>query len=200
LSIGLIFFTYLPSPGPLASFSDDLAGGSAPSCKAATIASPSWVNDVFDYGYGFDGMFGSGNGPGTGTQNITSWPISNFDGNTFNAKYFHLPLGLPSINAIDDALEIGIDITINDLHSDQVDVNTDPYTYVNNIFRYGPNRAVASGGGWYGAHDKDTNAQGITGNKAGRYSMDLLPSSSAYTYFPDLFDQYTGFRCVTEAP
>jgi hypothetical protein len=201
MSVGDTFEGYLLSSTALASFTSmNLTGGSAPSCKAASITSPSWVNDVFNYGYGFDGMFGSGNGPGSGSTNISSWILSNNDANNFNAKYFHLPLGLPSINSIDDALEIGPDISVNDMHGDQIDVNIDPFTYVNANFRYGPNRAVASGGGWYGAFERSTNAQGVTGNKAGRYSMDLLPTLGITNGFPDLFDEYTGFRCVTEAP
>ncbi|MFZ4715632.1 MAG: Ig-like domain-containing protein [Bacteriovoracaceae bacterium] len=183
-----------------------LTGGGKPTCTAIAntfnaLLYPSYLNDLSSYSYSFNGFSGSMNGPGGGTVNIVSWLIGS-DNVTYFPSYFHYATGLPSINDGDDTLAIGSDMAAADFQGDQIDVNSHPYTMVNSFIAYGPNRAIASGGGWKGAYDRSSSATGNTGNKAGRYALDLLPTGRTPTldiYLP-LYDQYTGFRCVMEAP
>jgi hypothetical protein len=67
------------------------------------------------------------------------------------------------------------------------------------VNHYGENRAMATGGAYTGAYNSSTRNQGDTGNKAGRFTLDLInrdwsheddPLNTARTN-----NKYTGFRC-----
>lgn len=169
-----------------------LTGGGKSFCQGT---STTLANYNTPFGYNFDGNATTGNGPGNKNYSITSWLLGNTDTNTFASNYLHLPMGLPSTNSSDGALLIGGSaLSASTLSGDQIDVNTNPLQKLNSTGAtiYGTTRGVVTGGAWYGAYDRATGTQGNTGDKAGRYTMDLMPY--------DLQDNYTGFRCVKTVP
>lgn len=168
-----------------------LTGGGKSFCQGATTNLTSFGGA----GYNFDGNLTQGNGPGNKNYTISSWLFNNTDANTFGVNYFHSPVGLPSVNSYDGALLIGgAGMSTAALGNDQIDVNANPHQKLNSTDAtvYGTTRGVVTGGGWYGAFDRATGTQGNTGDKAGRYTLDLMPNT--------LQDNYTGFRCVKTVP
>lgn len=170
----------------------NLASGGYSYCQGT---STDLTNYNSPFGYSFDGNTTLGNGPGNKQYSITSWLLGNTDANTFSSSYFHVPIGLPSINSYDGALLIGgSSLPSANLSADQIDVNTDPLQKLNSTGTtvYSASRGIVTGGAWYGAYDRSTGTQSNTGDKAGRYTMDLMPTT--------LQDNYTGFRCVKTVP
>lgn len=185
-----LFWPYYNTPTP--SSQTNLTGGGKSFCQGATGDLASYNSPT---SYNFDANPSQGNGPGNKQYSITSWLLGNTDANTFNSNYFHVPIGLPSTTSYDGALLIGgAGLSSNLLSGDQIDVNSDPLQKLNSSgsTMYGTTRGVVTGGAWYGAFDRATGTQGNTGDKAGRYTMDLMPTT--------LQDNYTGFRCVKTVP
>lgn len=132
------------------------------------------ISGSFHY-YGFDPDVGPHNSVGY----LTSWE---FHEGLFDANKFSFPLALPINVNIDEALigtaafesimDIGSGMSTNKFHGDGLVINSS--TIVN--------------GGASGLASMAVGGSYLSGNKAGRYTMELAPVTSA--------SPETGFRCL----